>query len=44
MWNYNVKRSNAVQGKWYQEDHGYIKDSEALYEVFVKELNRFKEI
>ena len=36
----NVKPSSAVQGNWYHPGIGHIKDTEALYDVFIKEFNK----
>jgi hypothetical protein len=36
----NVKSSNAIQGNWYHPEIGYIKDTEALYDIFIKEFNK----
>jgi len=38
MWMNNIKYSNAVQGKWYdQRNSKYIKDSKELYNLFCEE-------
>lgn len=42
IWNTNTKPSGAVQGQWYHQELGYIKDSEALYDVFVKDFSKIE--
>lgn len=36
----NVKSSSAVQGNWHHPELGYIKDTEALYDIFVKDFSK----
>jgi hypothetical protein len=38
----NATSTSAVQGKWYVENYGYIKDTETLYDFYVSEVNKLK--
>jgi predicted RNase H-like HicB family nuclease len=35
IWKNNIKDSTAVQGHWYHQKLGYVKDTEALYDIFI---------
>ena len=38
----NAKPSFAVKGEWYINDNGYAKDTEELYDLFIKNISNIK--